>query len=358
MSMVHLYVHGRGRGHGSRCRAVAEHLRAKSLDVRIFAGRDAIALFEPGDAEPVDSLMPGDGIATALKLKRRLQQAVSNARNDEAIAIVSDGDLPSATAGRLAKIPSIAVGHGLIFSHTRRPETLSAIPWRRQATKARMASAGSHLQVAVNFCPLEPKRSSTVIAKPILRERLNEALDTGRVPGDEVICYFRDANGEGVLRNLVQQGVQVRLFAKSNPKLANVEWEPLDSERFTSALLKARAVVSSAGSQLISECVALGIPQLALYDAKDDEQRLNVELLKAHNLGSGTTFSDIDTEALQSFVTGLNTTCGPSLDPWARSEHAGNAAEKIGEALDMIIATGPDWKNNLSWPIRSGASNG
>ena len=246
MSLVHLYVHGRGRGHGSRSRAVADHLRELSFDVRIFAGRDAYELFESGTVERVDSLMPGDGLATVTKLKRRLQDAVRAARKDGAIAIVSDSDLPGAAAGRFAKIPSIALGHGIMFSHTQRPAELSRRPWQRQAFKARTAASGSHLQIAVNFCPLRPKRPSTIVAKPVLRSALQAVIHNERATGDAILCYFRDDNGSKLLKVLAERGLPTRLFAKENPGIPGISWEPLNAERFTSALLEARAVGFSA----------------------------------------------------------------------------------------------------------------
>jgi len=54
---------------------------------------------------------------------------------------------------------------------------------------------------------------------------------------------------------------------------------------FDAAVACARVIVATAGSQLIAECVAHGIPMLALYREDDDEQRLNAMMLASAGLG-------------------------------------------------------------------------
>lgn len=330
MSTVHLYVHGRGRGHGQRSEAVCEHLRSAGYTLRVFAGREALEAFAPGDAEPVDSLMPRAGWRTLPLLRRRVSKASRLLYEESPTAVISDGDLPAVVAARLRGIPSVALGHGLIFSHTQRPQALPALPWLREATKARIASMGTTRQVAVTFTHLVPRSTTTTIARPTLRR----ALRGVRAPGDDLVCYFRDPNYHDVVRTLRDQGQPIRVFSAQDPKLSGVAWEPPDAVRFAEALLSARAVVSSAGSQLIGECVTLGIPQLALYDARDDEQRLNVALLKAHSLGTGCTLDTFNDATARSFMTSLEERPSRTApEPWGPE-----AGVAVKQALDAIVA--------------------
>jgi UDP-N-acetylglucosamine--N-acetylmuramyl-(pentapeptide) pyrophosphoryl-undecaprenol N-acetylglucosamine transferase len=329
---IHLYVHGRGRGHGQRSKAVCDHLRRAGYAIRVFAGRRALDAFAADEAEPVDSVMPGTGWRTASLLTRRVTDAAKALRSDPPIAVLSDGDLPGVLAARLQRVPSIALGHGLIFSHARRPHELPTSPWRREAAKARIASIGTARQVAVSFTPLVPRVQTTTIARPTLRSKLAGT----RTPGEQLLCYFRDANAEHVLRTLSDAGQPIRLFSEQDPRLPSVTWEPPHAERFADALMSARAVVSSAGSQLISECVALSIPQLALYDARDDEQRLNAALLQAHGLGTGCALRAFDEAAAMGFLTRLN-----QSSPQPKSERWGpDAGEAVEQALEAIVTHG------------------
>ncbi len=110
-----------------------------------------------------------------------------------------------------------------------------------------------------------------------------------------------------MLGALSNHGHPVTLFTRHiHPPSANILVRSLNRVDFVEALRSAPAVVSSAGSQLMSECVFLGISQFALYDADDDEQRLNVEMLRDAGLGDGCTFGSFTPERLHRFLNQLN----------------------------------------------------
>ncbi|ACY15695.1 glycosyltransferase family protein [Haliangium ochraceum] len=302
---IHYYVHGRGRGHATRAQAVIARLREAGCRVSVFAGRDAEAVLRaPGVADEVHavrSLLPGDGVRAAGLVPRRVAQAVAALRRAPADVVVSDGDLPGLLAAQLCRVPAVAVGHGLVFSHCQRPAELPRQAWQREARKARLSSLGSSRQVAVNFVPLQARGATTVVARPLLRPGLGPR-DQDAAREGEVLCYFRDDNGAEAVRALLAAGARVQLFGRRDPGIAGARFVPLDPERFAEALPRARAVVSSAGSQLIAECVALGVPQFALYRADDDEQALNVAMLRHAGVGDGCDFGSLTAEQIERFL--------------------------------------------------------
>jgi hypothetical protein len=227
---------------------------------------------------------------------KRVRAAIEAARADRASAILSDGDLPGLLAAKALRKPSVAVGHGLVFSECKRPSSLPRTPWLREAAKAAASSVGAHRSIAVNFVPLEPRTRRVTVARPSLDPRLHR-VDSP----DEVLCYFRDGAPE-VLRMLVESGIRPVVFATRDPGVRGVDYEPQSRERFIERLSRARVVVASAGSQLISECVGLGIPMLALHHRDDDEQRLNAAMLKAARLGDGCSFDALTQRRLERFV--------------------------------------------------------
>ncbi len=294
--MIHLYVHGRGRGHATRCLAIARALDAAGRRFRAFVGPDGVALFSSAyPCTPIASLPPTPGPAT-LRLASRVRDAVRAARADDATVIVSDGDLPGLSAASLLRRPGIAVGHGLVFSGCERPDALPATPWLRERAKAAVSSAGAQRCIAVNFVPLQPRTPRTIVARPALDPRLHR-VDAP----DRVLCYFRDGAPE-VLRRLVELGITPLVFGPTRPDVDGIEFEPQDRVRFIEGLARARVVVSSAGSQLISECVGLGIPILALHRHDDDEQRLNAAMVREHRLGDGCSFTALTPARLQRFI--------------------------------------------------------
>jgi len=313
---IHFYVHGHGRGHATGSMPIVEALRNRGDRVVVFAGGEAWPLFAgQSDAHPIDGLMPGDGLTTLPLLARRLRLARAWTAKSHPDCVVSDGDLPGVLAARSSGIPSIAVGHGVVFSHCRRPPELPRWPWWREALKARLATAVTARQVAVSFVPLSPLASSTVVARIAGGE--NPRLPMSRRGG--IVCYFSGVDGRPTLRHLVALGESPTLFASDDPGIDGVDVRPLHRARFAEAVRGAAAVVSSAGSLLISECTGLGVPQFAIYERNHDEQRLNVDLLRLHQMGDGCPVTDVTPARLKRF---LEAAAPPARPPWNAPEVA------------------------------------
>ncbi len=295
--MIHLYVHGRGRGHTTRSQAIFEALVGAGHQVRAFVGPDGFELFAAAHpCEPIASLPPTPTLAGSWLLSRRVAAAVRAGRNDRVQLVVSDGDLPGLLASKLLRRPSVAVGHGLVFAGCARPPSLPPGPWMREAAKAVASAPVADRRIAVNFVPLRPRTRRTVLARPSLDPRLHRAPVAG-----EVLCYFRDP-ALPVLRMAAELGLGPRLFSATDPGIPGVRHSPLHRARFIEALAAAEVVIASAGSQLISECVGLGIPVLALFDPQDDEQRLNAGMVRDARLGDGCSFDALTPRRLERFV--------------------------------------------------------
>jgi UDP-N-acetylglucosamine--N-acetylmuramyl-(pentapeptide) pyrophosphoryl-undecaprenol N-acetylglucosamine transferase len=312
--LVHYYVHGRGLGHATRSVAVIRALRAAGYRVLAFAGPDGERLVrDAAVCRPVQSLPARFGPRTPPLVARRVAEAFAALRAERPVAVVSDSDLPGLLAARLAGLPAIAVGHGLMAATCRRPPGASRLAWWREALKTRSSSLGATHHVAVSFVPLEPlDRARTTVAAPALAPDL--LADPPRPdPAAPLVAYFRDDNAHAVLDALAAHGHPVALFSRHHhPPRAAIATHPVERDAFVAALRRAPAVVASAGSQLMSECVYLGVPQFALHDAADDEQRLNVELLRGAGLGNGCAFQDFDPGHLRQFLAGCT---GPRRPP-------------------------------------------
>eukprot|EP00978_Attheya_sp_CCMP212_P012134 scaffold30140_cov55-Attheya_sp.AAC.2 len=152
-----------------------------------------------------------------------------------------------------------------------------------------------------------------------------------------VICYFRDKNGEVATNVLLGAGFDVLLFDKGYSTFGGKDnssfgskWiinrskkkkhktdtrereidqkvektrgvlestmppaqliRVKDMSLFAPLLSVADGVVSSAGSQLISECIYANVPLFALYKEDDYEQMLNVEMSRHIRQGGGVVY--------------------------------------------------------------------
>jgi UDP-N-acetylglucosamine--N-acetylmuramyl-(pentapeptide) pyrophosphoryl-undecaprenol N-acetylglucosamine transferase len=295
VTRIHYYVHGRGMGHATRTRPVVRALLARGHRVDVFAGSGAVDLLRAAGfcCEEVASLPPKPSLCTLSLLARRVASALGAIARDRPALVISDGDHPALLAAGLMRLPGIAVGHGLVFSHCVRPSWAPRLAWWREAAKARISSYPASTHVAVNFVPLPTRSARTRLARPTLEL---DPVDAGSCePGEHpVVCYFRDGCAESLVA-LVRAAshAPVELFGCMDAASAA---RRINRPEFVRALASAKAVVSSAGSQLISECVALQVPIFAIHDARDDEQRINVAMLKAWQLGDG---SERDASSLQ-----------------------------------------------------------
>lgn len=299
MPLIHYYVHGRGRGHATRSRAVISRLLRAGFEVTAFAGEAAEPLLRDAvTTRSVRSILPTSGRDTPRLLASRVAAAVAAVRRDRADLVISDGDLPGTLAARATGRPSIAVGHGLVFHCAVRPPWAPAGPWRREGWKAAISTLGAQRHIAVSFVPLAIRRGR--LARPCLEPAL--AAATPRTPDGPLLCYFRDDAPRSLLERLAALDPPVILFANRDPGVPGIQHEPPSRTRFVQVLGRARAVVASAGSQLIGECVGLGVPLLALHAEGDDEQMLNVLMLRNAGLGDGGPLPTLDDARLHAFL--------------------------------------------------------
>ncbi len=333
--IIHYYVHGRGRGHATRSRAIIRRLQHRGHAVRVFAGRDALPILQPVvvSCTAVQSLPARPGIRSITLGVRRVAQAVRAGWNEVPDVLVSDGDHPSVIAAKILRRPVIAVGHGLVFSRCRRPPSLDRPSWLREAVKATVSSWPADGYVAVNFVPLPLRDRRTVLARPVLDDRLHQPAPLAQEAGSPtVLCYFRDDNGDdvtSVLRRVARDDIRILVFGRGHVK--GVEYRPRDRLGFIEELRRCDQVVASAGSQLISECLALHKPLFVLHQADDDEQRLNLAMLRAVGAGDGCAFSEINEQRLSRFLQDA-----PQPSPELRAWAAPDAAEAVMTLVEEV----------------------
>lgn len=274
------FVHGRGRGHAARAREIVPRLRAGGYRVDLYAGDDALPWLQPlGEVHPITVVRPGAAgpAAWASRVRNDLQALAAR----PAQLLVTDGDGPCLVAARRLGLPAVAVGHGLIFGNARLPR----LPRRMLlAERVNAASAGllAQRRVAVHFLPAEASNAATTIARPDFAPGF-----VGQPPADYALAYFRDDDGDALLDALAAQrrgtGIETlhcftRRTPAALPAIDGVRFLPLDPDAFRAQLPAARAVLGSAGSNLLAECVHLARPLFCQYGRGDREQAMNAQL--------------------------------------------------------------------------------
>ncbi len=332
MARVAYFVHGRGRGHASRARAVLPRLRGEGHDVHVFAGGHALALLVDHGPREVRACVPGPGLARTWLA--RLRHDVGALAEIEPDVVISDGDGPSIHAALTLGLPRLAVGHGLLFRHAELPGGLSTLARARETLNAASSSWPAARRVVVHFAPVRARTRGTVIARPELRDGLARARDEGFV-----LAYFRDGDGERWLRALVARGHRVVCFgAREVPR--GVEGHDADPVAFADALARCSAVVGSAGNHLPAECALLGVPMLALHGRRDVEHAMNARLLAHAGIGVAGALDD-PTErllrTLEGFRPAPSVTAAVRAMPSASEAIASEVARLAPSAARLIV---------------------
>ena len=405
-------MHGRGIGHYARSVAIVEQLNKAGVDVRMFLTRAAMwrALHEDSKSNDIVSQETDMGSTTAISvtslspkysvfetISHTMERVIGDCEvsvksNRYPQLVISDGDFPGMLRAAVGGIPSVGIAHGQLFTIAQKPSWIENSAqmnraWDDQGRLNSFSSYFSEWQIATNFCFLDSKIKTGVVARPPLRPEVLQMTTVrnlarrgkpyptlprynrirgllladveSHVPVSKyvnltnvsasippkrrqlVICYFRDRNGAMVVQALLDAGFDVLLFdngyykdmqndltrygakwivkdreeqrrhqrldfrnevhkssvhdigadsgheeskqimaghvvsgGEQSPRLIRV----MDRSLFVPLMHVADGVASSAGSQLMSECIFSEMPLLALYRQDDEEQRLNVEL--------------------------------------------------------------------------------
>jgi len=296
VARIAYFVHGRGRGHASRALSIVPALRRAGHDVATFGGGQAADLLGKWPSHrDVPPVLPGWGAVTAAPV--RLVGDVRALGSLHADLVVTDGDPSAALAARLLGVPTVAIGHDLVFSRCRLPAGLPPRLIRAERTSS-LITSGADVGVAVHFLPIEPARPRTWVARPSLRPELDGKTESN----GHLVAYFRDGNGDDAVRRAARLGARVVCFGQELAGVPNVDARPFDREGFAAALRGAAAVITSAGSNVLAECVLLGKPMLALHRGDEAEQALNAQLAAAAGVAVASSFERLDDAIVDQFL--------------------------------------------------------
>lgn len=181
-------------------------------------------------------------------------------------AVIADFDPYLAWAGRKAGLPVFQINHpGIIAKHIT-PDPRSWLP----AAGARLMEGPWNERVHISFFGGD--------AGPLFRPSLFRYSVTD---GDYLLFNLKDSYKPAVAEVLKRLPyIKARVF-------------PCPGENFEEALAGCKAVVSSAGHQIIAESMALGKPILVLPQKGQWEQLLNARMLEKAGAGASTSIKNL-----------------------------------------------------------------
>jgi uncharacterized protein (TIGR00661 family) len=298
-------VMGYGRGHAMRTSAVLPALMAEH-EVTVFAGGDAYEVLAPrfptvriptigyvynqagshslprtvsrNLASMADLLLRGAGLA-------QVEQAF---RARDIQLVISDSEAWTHRAARQLRLPRISFDHVGIIAYCK--PHFPADLWlqgMRDAWGYRALMGEPERILISSFYRAEPYRPDARIVGPMLRDEVLR-LQPSRGDGTFLLAYFN----KGEHQYLPQVDRALRLLdwpvivygTPYRGRRDNLEFRAPSTEGFVHDLAHCRAVISTAGNQLIGEAIHFGKPILALPE-NAFEQRLNAYLIERMGIG-------------------------------------------------------------------------
>ncbi len=313
-------VFGYGRGHATRTASILPDLRQRH-EVQVFAGGDAYDQLSPEyPVVRVPTLGYGydkqGRLTTLLTFKKNLwhilemtfggpeyqqvRDALADFRPD---VVISDAEPFIHRAARHLKIPRIGFDHFGVMVYCRpRIPLRDRIKSRRDVLVYRFLMGRPERIIVSSFYDAKPRWDRVRVIGPLLRD---EVLNAHPTRGDYLLAYFN--KGEHLFIPRVEQALResdmpVRVYGTPRRGTeGNLTFKSPSNMPFVEDMAGCRAIVSTAGNQLVGEAVQLGKPMLVMPEASV-EQRLNASSLAERGFGMQTTFDEFDAGVLRTFL--------------------------------------------------------
>ncbi len=315
MATIFYSLSGEGRGHATRVRAVVEELRnhhkiviyapghAYELLQPVYEGTNVTVRHIPGlvfhykdcpstGRRQLDTIKTGmqglNYIAGYAALSKRIQEDIERETPD---LVITDFEPALPRVARQVGIPFISLDH----QHFLLVSDLSKLPADLQRHAFFMAQIvrgyyRGQVQTVVSsfyFPPLKTKAKDVSQIGVLLR---TEVLQAEPVHGDHIVVYLRRFGSPEVLQALEACGCEMRIYGLGvQPSKGSLKFCEIDMHRFIEDLATCRALISTAGNQLIGEALYLEKPVLAMPEYGNHEQRINGHFLR--EAGAGMTVS-------------------------------------------------------------------
>lgn len=313
-------VFGHGRGHATRTASVLPDLRQRH-EVLIFAGGDAFDQLSPEHpVVRIPTLAYGYGrsgkASTLLTVRKNAWhilemmfrgpefQAVRDAMLDfRPDVVISDAEPWTHRVARHLKIPRIGFDHfGVMVYCKPRIPFGDRILSRRDVLVYRWLMGRPERIIVSSFYHARPRWPRVRVIGPLLRDKILQARPSR---GQHLLVYFNRGQYQftpPIERALHESGVPALVYG--TPRCGTVgrlAFRPPSDVPFVEDMARCRAIVSTAGNQLVGEALHLGKPMLVIPEASV-EQRLNASSLERLGIGRQVRQRDFSVDVLRAFL--------------------------------------------------------
>ncbi len=312
-------VFGYGRGHATRAMGVLPEL-TKRHQVLLLAGgdaRDALAPIHP--VIPIPTLRyayAGSRLSAPETLRQNLPILSDLLSRGEELQHVTDllaafkphvaicdADPFTHRAAAHLGVPRISFDHFGILAYCRPHVPLRHRPAAlRDAFVYRLLVGRPERAIVSSFYSAPPARSGVRCVGPLLRDEL---FAVKAESGDHLLVYLNQGRHQYTPRMehaLQMLGMPVLVYGTGEEGTdGSIAYRRTDNRRFIEDMAGCRALVSTAGNQIIGEAIHLEKPLLVLPE-ESAEQRVNACAVERLGIGEQVSFEDLDAGVLRRFL--------------------------------------------------------
>jgi uncharacterized protein (TIGR00661 family) len=359
-------IHGYGRGHATRALGVLPELRQRH-EVLVLAGGDAYQALAPlGPVTQIPTLTyvyrKSGRVATPETLHenaeriwdlvsrgethRKVLAALRDFRPDLAICDVEPWT--HQVAARLG-IPRISFDHFGILAYCRPP-----MPWSdrirclRDIAVYRALTGRPDRVIVSSFYQAPATFPAARCVGALLRD---DVFKVRAARGDHLLAYFNKGDHQytpHVEEALQGTGLPALVYGTARSGTdGNVTYRPPGNASFLEDLARCRAVLSTAGNQLVGEALHFGKPML-VHPERSVEQRLNAAAVSRLRIGAQVCHEDISADAIRRFLRDA-----PQYEASARGLVRDGRSEALAaiESFASELAQGRGTKQSRSWEL-------
>lgn len=324
MKTLYYGVAGEGRGHAARALALIEHLHERHRVV-VYSYGQALSLLKPACKPLGVEVRPLPPLVFAYTSRRTLSYTRTFFKNvgylkdlsdifshvqrhmerDKPDLIISDFEPVLPRVGRRVGVPFLSVDHQhflLACDVNELPSNLRAHAAWMAAFVRMFAPQGSSETVISSFFPYRMK-PRYAFAKQVGVMMRRNILDASPEDHGHVVAYLRRPETIDLVPHLKKLGLRVRVYGLGErPSEGNVDFRAIDPTRFVDELASAKALVTTAGNQLVGEALYLGKPVYAIPEPQNREQDINAHFVQSMGVGEYTPAMGIERRRLASFI--------------------------------------------------------
>jgi len=342
MAKIIYGVSGQGFGHSTRSKEILTYLVKQGHQVLVFTyGQGLFFLQKDFDIYEIPGLglhyknnkliywrTVYDNVAKIINQSIKWHKIAKKFKEFTPDIVVTDFEPLTAVLAKINHLPLISIDNQHQLTNSKVDCPLKA---RHDllADKIAIKSVvwGAKYYLVTTFYQTVVANKKTFLFSPIVRQ---EVLDLKPRKKDYILVY-QTSNFDSLVKELKKIDAKFVMFGmKTEKRDGNIEFKNFDTDSWLNYLADCKAIIGNAGLSLISECLYLQKPYLALPIKQQVEQIINAHYLE--KLGYGKSANEFTVRVFDNFMKNL------SSYEHNLSRYKNKDNQKIFDKINEIIA--------------------